>query len=274
MKQTFFDLNDNFEKVINNVLDGVISVEKIPTGWTNYVFKVNTGNETYVFRFPRNNFFAERMKRELIYARFVRSKISVATPEYVELRHEGRIFSKHKMIPGHVLTDVFCKMNQEQRTQLAHDVVKYILEIQSISENPLPVETSTEFLVGLSAVNGNKYDMTKLERLRELDRDMKQSHGDLNPGNIIVDDNYKMIAVLDYAFVPRSSRLIDLARIVERLSGEFFELFISEFEKQSATIVDRADLDYLIDLWKYVQIDYVDYMGRCHPDVVLPSKPF
>lgn len=275
--QKFFDLSDDFEGIIRATLDNVEVIEKIPTGWTNYVFRVNVKcDDSYIFRFPRHEFWVKRMERELIFSNHVRGHVKVQTPVYhqktVEVNGIKRTFSMHKMIPGNVLSSVMDKMTPEQMKVVANDVADYMADISSIKGNPFKAETASEFLEGLARVNGKGYGEGALDRLAELDKEMVQTHGDLNPGNIIVDEDFRVVAVLDYAFVPRSTILVDLAWLIFRMPCDFYNIMLGAFEKKFNRKVDKADLDYLVGLWGKVAVDYIDYMARCHPDVVVPKQ--
>ena len=273
MEQKFFTLQDDFHAIIKLNLPNVTEVHKIPTGWTNYVFRAKTkSGRNYIFRFPRNDFFANCIILEGPINRFIRNKVGVKTANLKLLTDKGRTFSMHPMIKGKVLQDAFPKLNQDQKKQLATDIAKYISSIQKIKPPGYTCPTASVFLAGLEEVNGKGYGEKALERLRQMEvQTMTPVHGDLNPGNIIVDDSGQIVAVLDYAFLTCSCKLHDLARICGRLPSDFRETMVAAFEKEFNTKVNTDDMDYLIDLWTVIENDYKDYMFRCHPDIVMPS---
>jgi len=96
-------------------------------------------------------------------------------------------------------------------------------------------------------------------------------HGDFNPGNILVNKSFKMIAVLDNAFASLSAGPADLSVLLARTPKEFRDLMIGEYEKKTGSKVDKRVLDDFIDIRFEVEKDYIKYMARCHPDVVLPN---
>ena len=51
MNNTYFELSDDFENIIKNILNDkqIISIKQNPTGWTNIVYEVET-NEGNFFR--------------------------------------------------------------------------------------------------------------------------------------------------------------------------------------------------------------------------------
>ena len=62
MEDTFFKIEDNFEKIIKNALKNrtIKTLNQITTGWTNIVYEVETDDGNYFFRFPRDEFGQER----------------------------------------------------------------------------------------------------------------------------------------------------------------------------------------------------------------------
>ena len=58
----FFTPNDNFNQLITEALsdeDKIHHFEIIQTGWTNITIDVQGQKHNYIFRFPRNYFFAQ-----------------------------------------------------------------------------------------------------------------------------------------------------------------------------------------------------------------------
>lgn len=279
----FFKITDDFEAIIKGTVKDIVGISKIPTGWTNYVFKaVTKTNHAYVFRFPRNNFFAKALEKEIIFAKFIKDKINFATVNLEYKEHKGRGYSVHSFIDGFSLTEAYPLMNAQQKRILARDVAAYIATMQKVGDSllaskipaPCALPKFSDFLIGLAAVNSDP-NYNYMEIFAPLLAQEKACnflvHGDLNPGNIVVDKNYKMIAVLDYAFVSYSCNLIDLACTTARLPRDFRDIMIKEFEIATKTTVSGSELDALINIRFEVEMDYIRYMAVHHPDVELPS---
>ncbi|MCL2846632.1 MAG: aminoglycoside phosphotransferase family protein [Firmicutes bacterium] len=273
MERAYFTIEDDFDAIIRENLANVVEVQKIPTGWTNYVFIATTGADTrYIFRFPRNDFWVDCLSKEVAFNRFVRGKVKVVTARQTIHRDKGRIFSKHRMIPGVVLQEAYPTMTDRQKQRLAVDLADYIADVQSINLDGVESQMASDFLCRLAESTDNgDYDFSKMDRLRQMEAVRCPCHGDLNPGNIILDKRGRLKAVLDYAFVAYSSDIHDLARIIGRLPSDFYRPMVDEFEARTGKKVDRDDLGYLVELWRYVEIDYIKYMARCHKDVELPK---
>ena len=96
------------------------------------------------------------------------------------------------------------------------------------------------------------------------------SHGDLNPGNLIL-RNHKLVAVIDFAFAGISSEFVDISRIVGRTPSEFKDMIVSAYEKKFQTKIDLENINNLEKTWSYVEEKYILYIKQNHPTIVLPS---
>jgi aminoglycoside phosphotransferase (APT) family kinase protein len=262
-----FTPQDDFAGIMRENLDGIINTEQIPTGWTNFVFRAHTKHETYIFRFPRNDFFAEAMSREIPFTKWLARRVRTKSTRQHYLHHNGRGFSMHRSIKGHVLTEVIDKLSVDQKIRLARDIEKYLTHLQSLTHKiPFKLEPLSGFLRDLASVNNQNYDFTKLDPLIELENEKPVLvHGDFNPGNIILDKKMRLLAVIDYAFAMRYSSIInDKSRIIGRLPSNYRQYFSNHTD---------PNIDRLIAVWQYVERDYCDYIRRECPDIILPDCP-
>ena len=131
---------------------------------------------------------------------------------------------------------------------------------------------ASTFLKNLSLVSGEGYDLHKHDLLKKMERQESVfSHGDLNPGNILIKRG-KVVAILDFAFACKSSPLNDLARLLERVPEQQKLLFIEEYEKIFRTKINLNELSILISMWQYVELRYIEYIKKKHPDIQLPKS--
>ena len=49
MKKTYFEIDEDFNKIIQQRLKDIKNIKLIPTGWTNIVFEVETAKNNYFF---------------------------------------------------------------------------------------------------------------------------------------------------------------------------------------------------------------------------------
>jgi len=274
MTKQYFDLNDDFEAIIKSQIKTVVEICKIPTGWTNYVYKATTKRgAAYIFRFPRNDFWVASLKKEIWFNKFIKDKVSFKTVNLKYKKHQGRGYSMHRFLNGFTLTEAYPQMNETQKRELSRDIATYIQELSRVDVSAVKLPLFSEFHIGLARQNDDK-DYNYMEIFVPLFRKEKDGlvlvHGDFNPGNILVNKKFKMIAVLDYAFASRSAGPADLAVLLARTPPEFREYIISEYDKTSDEKISVV-LDEFINVRLEVEKDQIKYMARCHKDVILPT---
>lgn len=268
----FFTLKDDFQEIIGNILgQKKLSVEKISTGWTNYVFFAKAGKKKYIFRFPRNDFFAETLIKEESFCKLIKNKISYKIPDIKLFYDKERPFTMHKYINGKTLTECCNSLTEKQKKQLGKDIARFIYEIQKIKVDNLKLPLLSDFLEGLSKVGDENYDLSNHDVLKKLEKNAILSHADFNPGNIVLNKKNRMFAVLDFAFVSYTSDIVDISRMIGRLPEDFHNCLIEEYNKYLKTNVNVKSIYEIIDVWKYVEEKYIIYMKKNHPDVCLPN---
>ncbi len=269
----FFVNSDDFFYIIKTALPSVKKVKLISTGWTNFVYVASSRRGKYIFRFPRNDFFSQQLVKECKFIeKIADQKISFLIPK-LELRfYKHKPYSMHKLLAGRPLSN--CTLSSRKKERLAKDVCLFVQELQIIKPK-MNLPTTSKFLENLSKVSGKGvgYDLTKHASLIQAENEngLVLSHGDLNPGNIIMRRG-RMVGVLDFAFVSYSSPLDDLARLIGRSDESYFILLKNAYQKAFKQEINDEDIKALISVWDYVEEKYVDYIRREHPDILLPEK--
>lgn len=273
-KQKFFDLDDDFEKIIKKHIKNCSDVFQVQTGWTNFVYHVSNGKNDYYFRFPRNEFFSDALVKEYNFCKFIKDKISIKIPNLRLFYHNGRPYTIHRGIRGDSLSDCYNDLTEKEKNKLARDIVKMIYEFSTIDYTSFKdrnFQKVSDFLDKLSLVSQNDYDLSKHDYLKKLeDSNMIITHGDLNPGNLIL-KNHKLVAVIDFAFAGISNDFVDLSRMIGRTPKEFSGMMIKAYEKKFQT---KIDVDVILNLektWQYVEEKYILYIKQNHPSIILPS---
>ena len=120
-----------------------------------------------------------------------------------------------------------------------------------------------EFLNNMIKI-ANNYDMKYFEELFK-DHNNEQlvfAHNDINIGNIIIDENNNIVAIIDYAFAGLSDIYTDLSVISCRTDGVFFNRMIEEYEKLISKTINKEKLQNRIELRQHLEDVYVDYINK------------
>ena len=272
----FFTPSDDFKTLIEQTLepqDTVQSIHTIQTGWTNVTIDAHGKKDDYIFRFPRNLFFATAMVRDGTFCRFIEGKTSFKTPQMRLEFSEGRPFSVHKKIKGTALSAL--KLTQDQEAVLAEDIAQFLTELHAIPIKDFPENirmTLNEFLTGLAGVH-QTYDFNRHQALKEMEQvgPLSMVHGDFNPGNVLVSEDYHLSGVIDFAFAALSEPHTDIGRFWGRSSDFMGQAIADAYARKRKKPCNHKAIQDTIALFKYVDIKYVDYMQKAHPEISLPE---
>lgn len=270
---TFFTEKENLEAIIKNHLPNkkIININKISTGWTNIVIDVGTTNEDYIFRFPRNDFFSQVMEKDVIANNFLKQTINLKTVDMQICYDSSRPFSMHKKITGTPLTNKLSTLTTQEIDKITTEIAEFFYKIHSININSIPQEcknTLSNFLINLAQIDDNEYDYSGL---LELEEDEKNNlvfvHGDLNIGNILLDNNNNICAFIDFAFTGLSDIYCDLSRISCRVNEEFLHKTLKQYELLSNIKIDMNKINSRNKMWKYVEEQYLIYAKNNLPEI-------
>ncbi len=271
MDRNYFYIEENLNKIIEETLkpEVLVNICQIPTGWTNIVFEVETDLSEYIFRFPRNNFWSKMILKDYELCKFVEDKISFNIPD-IQLHYDNnRPFSVHKKIKGDTLTSIMDDLTIDEISSIAIEINKFIIEINLLSENDLKNDANvplSDFLYELADLHFNDKSLYNHKLFKMNNTGIV--HGDLNPGNIIIENN-KVVGILDFCFSGTGNEFADLSRIIGRTPKHFQEIFIKEYEHLSNSKVDIKLLEEYILAWKNIEIGYIGYIKNNNPDIDL-----
>ena len=270
MASQFFTTKDNFKAIIENNIGPIKSMHQISTGWTNFVFDVDTDKDDYIFRFPRNDFFSGVLVKEVTFSKFIKGKIKTPTSNIDLGYDDGRPFTMHKKIKGRSLTEAYPELSEDDKKRVAQQVAEFIYEIQNVSLEgfSMRLPTTSKFLEELSHVDDAYYDFSKHDNLIVLEQKEKVlNHADLNPGNVLIDENNNVCAILDFAFVSESSKINDVSRLIGRLPKEFHQIMLDAYNEKFESDVTMEEVNALISVWNYVEEHYINYMRENQPEI-------
>jgi len=274
---TFFAESEDILSILKSHFGNLdeASIKKISTGWTNIVFEVKNNSKAYIVRFPRNNFFSKQIQKDVIANNFLKNNLRIKTVNMQIAFDNGRPFSIHEKIDGIALTERIDCLNSEKINSITKDIAEFYLKLHNFPKDKIPNELKvnlSDFLVELSKVDDNYYDYSSLLELKDSEKNESVLvHGDLNIGNVLLDKNDDIIAFIDFAFCGLSDRYSDLARISCRVSEEFLDKIIYNYEKFSGLIINKNILDRRNKMWKYIEEQYIIYMKNSHPEIILPE---
>lgn len=264
----FFTTSDPLDEIIAETMNDkrVVKTKHILTGWTNIVIEVTTDKGSYFFRFPRNPFWSRMIVKDAAVCNFVDGKTSYYTPQ-MKLFYDknGRPFSVHEKIEGYTLGDRIYHLSHTAITGVAYDAAKFIKELSGIDLRGAPKEVKYPLSKFLHELDYEHYD-------KHIDDDHKYIketegsslvHGDLNLGNILLDENDKMIGVIDFAFSGTGNPNMDVARMVSRPAPEEFEtVFLSFFD-------DTEEISRMKKAWQDIDNGYAEHIRKCFPEIDL-----
>ncbi|MBR2578647.1 MAG: aminoglycoside phosphotransferase family protein, partial [Clostridia bacterium] len=261
----FFTTKDNLDKIIAETFPDkkILEAKHILTGWTNIVIEVKTDSGSYFFRFPRNPFWSKMIVKDAAVCNFVDGKTSFYTPQ-MKLYYDSkkRPFSVHKKIEGYTLGDRIYHLSHTALTGAAYDIAKFIKELSGVDLREAPAKVKyplSKFLKELDDKHYEKHLETDHEFISKTE--MKNLvHGDLNLGNILLDENDKVIGVIDFCFAGTGNPNMDVARIISRPAPEeFTEAFLSQFE-------NAEEILRMKEAWQNIDNGYAEHIRLHFPE--------
>lgn len=266
--KSYFTEDEPLDKIIAETLPDrkIIETKHILTGWTNIVIEVTTDKGAYFFRFPRNPFWSRMIVKDAAVCNFVDGKTSFYTPQ-MKLCYDAkkRPFSVHEKIEGYTLGDRIYHLSHTALTGAAYDVAKFIKELSGIDLRGAPEEVKyplSDFLHELDYEHYEKHIDADHKYIKKTEME-KLVHGDLNLGNILLDENDKVIGVIDFCFAGTGNPNMDVARIVSRPAPEEFEkAFLAQFE-------NGDEISRMKTAWKHIDNGYAEHIRTHFPEINL-----
>lgn len=271
------ELHDLMQKTLD---DDVKSVHFIETGWTNIVAEAQSAKADYIFRFPRNPFWANVIIKDCLFCELIYGKMPFPTPDIKLIIDKNRPFSVHKKIPGRALSDAsFNNLTKRNKETIASECALFLKKLHEVSVESFPLgnqNTLNDFFIDLAQVHKGVYDYSKHFVFRDIEKQSEKLclvHGDFNQGNILIDDDNHVAAVIDFAFVSQSVPEADIGRFLSRTDDDFGTLMINAYDDLSgeSTKCKRQHIEEIAKLFQYVDMKYVDYLRNNEKTVIVPA---
>ena len=273
MVKKFFVPDEDFESMIKNSLDGkkVKKLNLITTGWTNIVYEVETDQGNYFFRFPRDDFWIRTIVKDCEFANWVNGKTNFVTSDLKLKNDNSRFFSVHKKVEGNALTEKIDKLTEKEIDTVTFEIAEFMYQLHSLKYEKNEIFKTTNIglnlvdfldeLINIHLSEENK----KFWNYKEFSNKDNNClvHGDFNPGNIILDENNHIAAIIDFGFAGFGNKYFDIARILSRNpSNSFKNGIINHYEQLSGERLDKDLLETEIKIWSDIDSGYIKYMQK------------
>lgn len=270
MNDIYFKIDEDFETIIKECLKGkqINDMKLITTGWTNIVYEVETNDGNYFFRFPRDEFWSRTIVKDCEFAQYIYKKTDFDTCDLKLKYDNGRPFSMHKKIHGTPLAEKVNELTDSEIADISRDIAKFMYELHNIKFEKKDIfDTDNiglnlrEFLDELLNKHVSKNDMSFWRFADTIDEPECLVHGDLNTSNILLDDNNKVTAIIDFGFAGFGNKYDDIARILSRQYPDGFkEAIIKNYDNYSQNEINESTLNSKVTEWNNIDQAYINYM--------------
>ena len=272
----FAELNNIISEILKTEKDVLQSAQTVQTGWTNITIDAHGQKGDYIFRFPRNRFFAQAMIKDCMVCQFLQDKISLPIPKMRLLMDKNRPFSMHPKLVGEPLADKMDELPLADQKKVAAELAIFLDELQSIPLHKVPPmmkKSLNQFLIDLAAVHKGNYDFNRHHSWGQIEHSGKLclTHGDFHAGNVLIDKNNNVSGIIDFAFTTVSNPHADIGRFVGRAGEKWSQILIDAYQSRTQKKCDVAQIQEMVKLFDYVDHKYVDYMRKAHPEIIIPK---
>ena len=273
MNMVCFSENENLEDIIKkNINEKIESISKISTGWTNIVLDIKTNNDSYIAKLPRDEFWTNQIIKDSVISNFVRNNLGICTGDMKIYYDNNRPLSIHKKIEGNSLTERIKFLSKDKICNITKQLANIFYKFHNFNyKNHDEIKYEyCDFIISMTKIDEKNYNMEYFKEMLEDNKDINKKvfiHGDLNIGNIILNKNDDIEAIIDYSFAGLGDIYTDLSIISCRVDDFFFDSLIREYENISNIQLNKNKLKNRVDLRQHIEDTYIAFMKKFHPEV-------
>lgn len=274
----YFSQEDPLDNIIRQTLENrqVIKTKHIVSGWTNIVIEVTTNSGTLFFRFPRNPFWSKMIVKDAKFCNYIDGKTSFYTPQMsLHFDKNERPFSVHKKIEGYTLGDRIYHLSHTALCGAAYDIARFVKELSSIDTSTAPSEVAyplSKFLKELDDRHFSNHLNTEHQIIKKSEKRPTFVHGDLNLGNILVNDQDQVIGVIDFCFAGISHPNMDISRILSRPTPKAFESqLLKSYKELNNDHLNASHVHKMKEVWQNIDAGYANHIRDYYPEITLPE---
>lgn len=276
--KSYFSQDDSLDDIIKQTLapHQVIKTKHIVSGWTNIVIEVTTDRGSFFFRFPRNPFWSKMIIKDSKFCNYIEGKTSYYTPQMnLHYDQKSRPFSVHKKIEGYALSDRIYHLSHTAICGAAYDVAKFIKELSGIDTSSAPNEVRyplSKFLKELDDQHFSTHLKEEHHIIKKSEKTPTFVHGDLNLGNILLNENDQVIGFIDFCFAGTSHPNMDISRIISRPTPEPFESeLLKAYKELNNDHLKASHVHKMKEVWQNIDNGYATHIRDFYPEISLPE---
>lgn len=238
----------------------------ITHGWDNEVVILDN---TFIFRFPRNNEYQDRFKVEVRLLEYLKDKVNVAIPEYAYISQD-KTWGGHYMIQGEELqAELFQTQSDNVKEKIVKDLANFLTVIHKTPKEvvqEMGISTGDDYSWSPShvreiyeGVKSKLYPILRTEEISWIDyqfnhyfslrSEINQAlvHSDLNGDHIFFDEKQgKISGIIDFANVYYADSAVDFSRLLD-YGEDFMRKVIDQYQGfKDEDLVQRAKFRRLI----------------------------